>query len=260
VKALFCRPILTCLILLVGSSAFAGSLCQTRWSEFQTKLAKSENRLAFVNQPGPMKIGMCWWHSRMQRNANFLLEFRPQSAATGNDGVWQIIKNLSRTDKVQVVPGFANLQAFSARYSSEMNESMGQWQMSDSFLKFGWANGLGSGESDAGTLSREMDALYEDVMIKRNVTYQMLKMPGFEAHAWLVLNMTKLAGNQGYQLTVIDSNAYSPQYYLYTRGMTKFIYRINGFEQRGMDFVPHTQRDSDFADYQSALNQACGRR
>lgn len=256
---LFCRQILACVILLASSSGFAASLCQTKWSDFQTKLASVDNRLAFVNQPGPMKIGMCWWHSRMQRNANFLLEFRPLTQASGANDAWQIIKNLSRTDVVQVVPGYSNLAAFSMRYASEMNESMGQWQMSDSFLKFGWASGLGSGEADAGTLSQEMDALYEDVMIKRNVTYQMLKMPGFEAHAWLVLNMKKLAGNQGYQLTVLDSNSRNLQTYTYTRDMTKFTYRIDGWPQSGMDFVPHTQRDADFSDYQSALNQACAR-
>jgi hypothetical protein len=137
-------------LILASSSAFAVGLCQTRWSDFQTKLNDSSNRLAFTNQPGPMNIGMCWWHSRMQRNANYLLDFQSRAAQPTTDQAWQIIKNLSHTDAVQAVGGYPDLSTFYATLSAEMNESIGQWQMSDSFLKFGWANGLASSEVDAG--------------------------------------------------------------------------------------------------------------
>lgn len=248
-----------CALILVSSSAFASSLCKTKWSDFQKKLNDSNNRLAFVNQPGPMGIGMCWWHSRTQRNSNYLLEFQAQAARPDANQAWQIIKGLSRTDTVQAVPGFSNLSDFSSVYSSEINESMGQWQMADSFLKFGWSEGLGASEANADSLSQEMDSLYESVVLRKNVVYQMLKMPGVVAHAWLVLNMIKLPANQGYQLAVVDSNAASVQYYMYSRGMTKLNYAINGFGYSDMSFTPNTQRDSELSDYQGAIKAACGR-
>lgn len=243
--------------LLVGSTAFGAGLCQTKWSDFQRKLDDPSNRLAFVNPPGPMSIGLCWWHSRMQRNSNYLLEFQAKAARPNANQSWQIIKNLSRTDQVQVVPGFNNLREFSAVYSAEMTEALGQWQMSDSFLKFGWANGLGSSQPSAESMSQEMDALYEAVTLKRNVVYQMLKMPGVSAHAWLVTEMKKVPN--GYNLKVIDSNSMRVELYSYQRGMTFFNYTIGGFGYSNMNFAPHTQRDSELNDYASALNGACGR-
>ena len=238
------------LSLIMSSGAFAKDLCKSDWSDFQTKLQQSENRLTFRNPKGPMGIGLCWWHSRMTRNAAYLLDFHPEAEEMSEDQAWKVIKALSSTDQVIPVNGYKNLSDFSKDYAADMEESLGEWQMAESFFQAGWANGINGGTTtDPQNLKNIMDETYERVNTKKEAVYEMLKMPGLEAHAWIVLAMEK--NPTGYILSVIDSNTLWVDRYQYRTGDTHFRYY-------GMyDFVPHVQRTSDFADYHKAISSFC---
>lgn len=237
------------LFLAFSSLAEADSLCRNNWANFQSKLLNNANRLSFTNSGGPMGIGLCWWHSRMQRNANYLLAFDPLAYPMKQKEIWTVIKGLSKVNKVQTVRGYQNLEEFSLAHADKMNETLGQWQAADSFFRFNWVNGLsGSSEVKAKELKKQMDALYTRVNRKKEIVYQMLQMPGAEAHAWLVIGMKKTS--DGYALEVVDSNTTSLTKFYYTNGMSNFSYY-------GKDFVPFTQREDDFKSYFKAINSSC---
>lgn len=230
------------------AQSVSAQLCQQTWQDFQVKLGQRENRLAFTNSGGPMGIGLCWWHSRMQRNALYLLDFHPDQPQLTKDEAWERIKNLSDPNFVQSVNGFANLMDFSNAYWMEMHEYLGQWQMAESFLEFNWVNGLrGSSESDPDELREIMDELFTQVK-GGEVVYQMLQVPGVVAHAWLVYDMTKT--DDGYELSVIDSNYSESQKYSYRYGQTHFSGRIGSW-------VPHTQRRSDLQVIRKNIKRVC---
>jgi len=234
-----------------GAAAQSASapLCQQTWEDFQVKLGQRENRLTFTNIGGPMGIGVCWWHSRMQRNALYLLDFHPDQPRLTKDEAWEKITNLSDPNFVQSVNGFANLMDFSSAYSAEMKEYLGQWQMAESFLEFNWVNGLrGDSEADPEELKDIMDELFTQVKGNGEVVYQMLQVPGPVAHAWLVYDMTKT--DDGYELSVVDSNFLEPQKYSYRYGQTKFSGRIGSW-------VPHTQRRSDLKSIRKNVKRVC---
>jgi hypothetical protein len=238
-----------------GKKANSSKLCSTQWSQFQTKLQDGDNRLAFQNPAGPLGIGLCWWHSRMQRNANYLLDFKPSEKRASDAEVWTLIKGLTKSNAVQVVKGYKNLQDFSSVYSDKMAETLGQWQLAESFLQMGFLHGIGSNDVSSSSLQKTMDALYAEVKVKKNVPFQMLKMGGVATHAWLVTDMTKNRGG-GYTLQIIDSNVpWSLQTYEYVPGMTQFSYNL--MSSSNYNFVPYTQHESDLSSYQSALKRYC---
>ena len=94
-----------------------------------------------------MGIGRCWWHSRMQRNANYLLAFDPLGYQMKQKEIWNVIKGLSKVNKEQTVRGYQNVEEFSLAHADKMNETLGQWQTADSFFRVNWVNGI-SGSSE----------------------------------------------------------------------------------------------------------------
>lgn len=247
---------LSAIVLFSSSSAFADNVCNYKWNDFPQRLEKSHNRLSFVNPAGPLNIGVCWWHSRMQRNANYLLSFSPSSPKMSEQQAHSLIKNLSRTNTVQTAQGYKNLKEFSTSYSREMQEALGQWQLTDTFFKLGWVRGIGPSRVSAENLSSKMNQLYEDVVLRKNITYQVLQMPGFKAHAWLVTGVQK-NNDSSYTVTAVDSNSLNIQKYTYKKGLTQFAYNVDGRTYAGEEFVPYTQYENKWKDYTKALKNSC---
>ncbi len=252
------RASIIAVILFSSLPSFAENVCSYKWNEFPKRLQESDNRLSFINPAGPLNIGVCWWHSRMQRNANYLLSFAPNSSKMTPQQARILIKNLSRTNVVQTALGYKNLKSFSTAYSREMQEALGQWQLTDTFFKLGWVRGIGPSRVSPENLSNKMDALYEDVMLKKNITYQVLQMPGFKAHAWLVTDVKK-GPQSSYSITAIDSNSLNTQTYTYRPGLTQFSYNLDGHTYAGEEFVPYTQYENKWKDYVKALKNACSK-
>lgn len=248
--ALFCLLAMSWAASAQARAVAQKPLCASNWADFQNKLRDDTHRLAFLNSGGPMKIGLCWWHSRLQRNANYLLDFRPSLPKLSRDEALAVVKKLSSTKQVSAVDGYRNLRDFSADYYREMTEMLGQWQMAESF--FGnWVNGLeGESEVSAEELRQKMDELHARVQGKKEIVYQMLQYPGPTAHAWIVFGMKKTPA--GYSIEAVDSNYY---------GLIRREYRDGdrSFFGQGISgtFVPYTQRTKDLDEVQRVIQRTC---
>jgi hypothetical protein len=184
-----------------------GQYCQglKSLSNIQNMLMDSGNRLAFPNGPyGLMNGGVCWWHSKFERNAAYLAIYQPKSPKPDHATGMQIIASLKNATSVVMIPGYKNLHDFSADYRREIISTLESWQVQDG-IGFAWIRGLnGTPSVDPDTLQKTMDDTYRVVQGQKLIAFLMLKLPGIESHAWLVLHMTKVPG--GYDLVVTDSN------------------------------------------------------
>jgi hypothetical protein len=230
-------------------------LCRMDWKDFQAKLESEDHRLSFVNSGGPMGIGLCWWHSRFQRNANYLTEYVPGTSSTEADKT--AIKGIISGAKVVEISGHRNLEEFSSANRLRIEEALGCWQLTDSFIRQTWFRGAFSGSSHpaADSLQKQMDDLYDKVASKRFVIYQMLQMKGPAAHAWLVFDMKK--SQEGYVIRVIDSNATQPYNVFYSYGDREVVAPPFGSDYPR--FAPDTQRNSNLRDYSSAILGYCAK-
>jgi hypothetical protein len=234
---------------LLHSVGMAADLCSSNWSDFQIKIKSSENRLAFHNPDGPLGIGTCWWHSRFQRNANYLMDFRPQAQKLTENQVWETIRGMFSAHAVYAVNGYANLQEFSSKYAEEITEGLVQWQIVETLFELNWLNGLRHGGSTSpADMALRMDDLYDRVKNKKEIVYQILKKDEIGAHAWLVVDM--IATRTGYFLEAVDSNS------------SYLVYRFFEFgsDHLGRDpwkFVPYTQRTLDLDHYQQVIQETC---
>lgn len=255
---LFAALTLSFSTLFLPLNSRADNVCHYSWSNLQKRAEKSENRIAFNNPAGPLNIGVCWWHSRMQRNANYLLSFDPSKKRMNEKESQTLIKNLSKTKTLQTARGYRNLKEFSTSYSREMQEVLGQWQLTESFFKLGWLKGVGPSHVSPENLNRKMKDLYEEVTLRKNISFQVLQMPGFKAHAWLVTDMKKI-GAAGYEITAIDSNTQNLQKYFYQPGLTQFPYVIDGRMFPRESFVPYTHYENTWQKYANILRNSCSK-
>ncbi len=239
---------------LPSSTYGASDLCRLDWKGFQEKLESRGNLLTFENPGGPMGIGLCWWHSRFQRNANYLTEFSHGERSGELDK--KAIKKIISGDAVVSIAGHGNLEQFSTEHHARIAESLGNWQLTDSFLKQTWIRGafMGSSHPSADELKKQMENLYDKVAVKKFVIFQMLQMRGTAAHAWLVKGMSKT--ESGYRLRVLDSNLPNQLYDVdYSAGDREVV--AGPFAADYPRFAPDTQRSSNLLDYEKALRKHC---
>lgn len=210
------------------------------------------NTLSFRNQGGIGGKGVCWWHSRFQRNALYLAVFRPEVAEDSESTVKAKIRRLRFGKEVIVFNGFANLYELSAKYDYLIQRELEKWQKSDGIVKFKWVQGLrGKPELEASQMREMLDDLYERVVTRKQITYQKLQFKGITAHAWLVVDMERTAN--GYRLYVIDSLIPNNiEVYDYTQGMTSFYYPITG-----QTFAPRTEFSNETSDVISVMKYNC---
>lgn len=224
-------------------------------NSIQRFIQSSANQLAQGNQGGLLGAGVCWWHSRFTRNAAYLAQFRPDLPHPSQREAEEIIMKIRRSEPV-VIPGYRNLSNFSVYYQREIQERLDSWQRTDGIGRMQWMVGLaGSSEVAADVLQGMMDELYQRV-VRGEVVYQKLQMPGVTAHAWLVTDMEIVP--MGYKLTVVDSNDYAASKYTYRRGMTQFSYRSD-FMYIGSEsnFVPYTEQTREEERLKEKLLQEC---
>lgn len=243
---------LTFIGLLVGTKpALSRDLCSSTWQDFQEKLKRQENRLAFENSGGPLRIGLCWWHSRFQRNANYLLDFRPWLPDSNRNEVWSVLKALTKGRHVVAINGYRHLFEFSDAYRDEIQELLGQWQLYESFLEFNWVKGLKNPQPEfPGQLNEVLSDVEYRVKVKHEVVYQMLKYPGLVSHAWLVYDIENFGF--AYKIHAIDSNN------LYN--VESFVFKNSeGIIGNSRVGFPYTQHTEDMDTYHSAITRTCRR-
>jgi hypothetical protein len=83
-----------------------------------------DDTFAFVNPPGPYNTGLCWFHSRLQRQFTYLGNYRPELPKPSKDEAKRIIERIKNREAVTEIPGYQNLKEFSAEYAAELEAAL----------------------------------------------------------------------------------------------------------------------------------------
>jgi hypothetical protein len=232
---------------LVASTSFAAVTAATSKEEFcenrkdptyaRELVQDYRNQLSFTNQGGLQNGGVCWWHSMFTRKATYLTYYRPDLKKPSDKEAKKIITAIKNGYDVVMIPGYRNLREFSYDHDQLILNQLESWQISDGIFGFGFLRGMtGKPELASSQLRKSMDEMYKDVRKNNEIIYQKLQFPGITAHAWLVADMEKT--NNGYHITVIDSNT-GTDHYRYQYGDTNLSY--HGYQT----FAPHTSRNGN---------------
>ncbi len=252
--------ILVCVSLLTITS-FASTMPQTK-AEFcgrfgerpsdkeiiQDLSSESVNLMAFKNDGGLFNGGVCWWHSRFQRNILYLSIFRPDLAKPKNPReIQNLIYQVRLGESVVVIPGYANLEEFSTENQKLIQAELNSWQLYDGVVLGGWMDGLkGDTKIEANLLSSMMNEVFNYVSVKKKIAYEKLQIKGITSHAWLIAGI--VAGPNGYEIGYIDSN--SPrmsQNYSFKNGDTSFFIKGYGNFVPYLEFKREEERITDTA-------------
>lgn len=235
--------------LFLSYSAFALTLPQSkedfcarfnnnpRASEVLQDLSTdSVNLMAFKNDGGLFNGGVCWWHSRFQRNIFYLSVFRPDLPKPKSVREMRIlIAQIRQGNAVVTIPGYHNFEDFSRENQNLIQAELNNWQIYDGVILGGWMDGLkGDTKIQASALESMMKELYDYVAVKKKIAYQKLQIKGITSHAWLVVGIKKT--DSGFEVGYLDSN--SPRMslnYTYKSGDKSFNIRGYG------DFVPYLE-------------------
>jgi hypothetical protein len=196
---------------------------------------ETTNLFSFKNTGGLMSGGVCWWHSRFQRNILYLTIFRPSLPKVGTEETKKLIHQIRLGSSVVSIPGFANFSDFSKENKNLIQSELNAWQIYDGFVLGSWIDGLkGKTKLPADELSKLMDKVYQYVGVDKKIAWEKLQLKGITSHAWLIVDIKKL--DDGYDMGIIDSN--NPRMstlYSYRTGDISFF--IKGYG----DFIPYLE-------------------
>jgi hypothetical protein len=245
------------LLLSMSVSAFVPSqskeeFCADRKDKsfVKTLSQHSGNLMSFRNHGGLVNGGVCWWHSRFQRNALYLTYFNPHAPKPDRKTAITLIRDIRNQDGITEIPGFNNFEEFSIAFENEIQEELERWQKFES-IRFTWIRGLrGASSVSPEWMKKLMDYLYEEVVTNKNIAFQKLQMKGVTAHAWLVVNMAKTP--EGYDLDVIDSNFPDrTSFYQYREGDSHLVYPYMG------QFVPYLENVNEMNWINETIQEEC---
>ncbi len=194
------------------------------------------NLMAFKNNGGLFNGGVCWWHSRFQRNIFYLSIFRPDLEKPRSiNEIRNIIHLVRLGTNVVTIPGYTNLEEFSKENQKFIQSELNDWQLYDGIILGSWINGLkGNTKVEPSILEKMMNELKTYVSEKKKIGYQKLQIKGITSHAWLVVGIKEMPS--GFEIGYLDSN--SPNLslnYSYKIGDSSFFIKNYG------NFVPYLE-------------------
>jgi hypothetical protein len=194
-----------------------------------------ENFISFKNNGGLFNGGVCWWHSRFQRNALYLTILESNLPKPTESEAKIIIKEIRNSNKTIVIPGYKNFQEFTHENQSLIQKELNAWQLFDGVVLGGWIDGLkGETKIDSELLRNKMNELNDYVAVKNKIGYVKLQIKGITSHAWLIID-SKPETN-GLVIGYIDSNwPLQTNEYQYKWGDQSFNLKSYG------DFVPYLE-------------------
>jgi hypothetical protein len=210
-----------------------GSLPENR-NILQDLASDSTSLMSFKNSGGLFDGGVCWWHSRFQRNILYLSIMRPDlEKPSTKEAMKKIITQIRLGNSVVKIPGYSNLEEFSRENQALIQEELNNWQLYDGIVLGAWINGLkGDTKTTAPKLKSMMDEVYQYVAINKKIVFEKLQIKGITSHAWLIVGMKKT--ESGYDLGLIDSNhPRMSSLYTYKKGDQSFFLKGYG------DFLPY---------------------
>ncbi len=211
----------------------------------------TENLMAFKNQGGIFNGGVCWWHSRFQRNILYLGLLNPDGPKPMKEEARALIKKIRAGNEIVVISGFQSFNEFTKTYQKEIIKELENWQIYDGVVLGSWVLGVkGDTKIESSKLSQMMNDLYDYVEVKNKIAYQKLQIKGITAHAWLVVGMKK--GANGFDIGYIDSNnPMMSENYSYKFGDESF------YEKGYGHFVPYTEFQREEERLQRVVKQYC---
>jgi hypothetical protein len=240
------------LTFIISTSVFA---LPTSKNEFCTRLQNKstikeqslnvDNLVAFKNDGGLFDGGVCWWHSRFQRNTLYLVKINPNGNKPTLSEAKELIKRIRSSNEVLTLNGFSSFNEFTKSYQKEIQKELNAWQLYDGIVLGGWIDGIkGDTKIPASELQNKMDELFSYVEVQKKIAYQKLQIKGITSHAWLVTDIK--ATGSGYDVGFIDSNdPMRLNLYRYKFGDESF--NISGYG----NFVPYLE----FKREEDKLNQ-----
>jgi hypothetical protein len=207
-----------------------------------------ENKLSFENPGGWFDAGLCWWHSRLQRAALYLTNYRPSLPKPNAQRALQIIDNVFRLKTVEVIPGFSNFQQFSHAFEKMITQYLSYIQVEDTAYFTFW-RGVRPGRVSAAFIQNQAERIYRRVAIDDKVQYVALKglSHWYESHAWLMVGAVRSESKiDFYYLDSNDSPQITPNKFTFTLG-----------ESTLNNLVPYLQYDSDFWSIDMAVSRYC---
>lgn len=260
------KQITTLFLLLLSLPTIAAGIPQSKQeycARFGTSSSDREiiqdlsseaiNLMAFKNDGGLFNGGVCWWHSRFQRNMLYLSIFRPDLPKPPTSSELQkIIRQVRQGTSVVTIPGYANLAEFSAQNQKYIQKELNDWQLYDGVILGSWIDGLkGDTKVSASTLQAMMNEVYNYVAVEKKIAYQKLQIKGITSHAWLIVGMKQMPS--GIDLGFIDSNnPRMSEVYSYKLGDQSFNVRGYG------DFVPYLEFKREELRLSSVGKDFCG--
>jgi hypothetical protein len=235
------------------------SFCDSRNSAalIKQRFFDTDQRMSFDN--GEMGLGgqgICWWHTRFQRNSLYLANFEPSKPKPSTSEAKRIIRDIRQGKDVVSVPGYANLKDFSLDYKDEIVKQLENWQLVDGIVRQAWVQGLRGKSTSAKDMKTQMDEMYERVAVKKQLTYAKVQLPGITAHALLVGEMEKT--EDGYTLKVVDSNMASEvQIYNYKNGDDSLKMQP-GMLSDVDSFVPYVEFTNEVENMERVIASTCG--
>lgn len=228
------------------------NVCKRGMLQFQQLAYDPEARLSFSNHGGISNKGVCWWHSRLQRAALYLTEFRPELPKRGRAYALWVIDTLKAMDRVVQIPGYRNFKEFSKDYPNEIQARLESWQRSDGFFRFRWIDGLrGHSRIHPDSLKYIMGRIHDMVAVQHRLVFEMLQQPGIDTHAWLIIGSRRTA--DGYQLDVIDSNAPADTVQIDYRFGDNTLHEPKGTRP----MIPYLKYEGDLGRIFGALDREC---
>ena len=218
----------------------------TRFQEQTTikDLSNDEvNHLAFQNDGGLFNGGVCWWHSRFQRNVLYLGIFRPDLAKpTSPQAIKNLIHQIRVGDQVFNIPGYNNLEEFSKANQQFIQQELNDWQLYDGVVLGSWIDGLsGSTKVPPSELQSMMKDVFNYVSVKKKIAFEKLQLKGIASHAWLIAGIKAMPS--GYELGYIDSNyPLQSRNYSYKVGDDSFFIKGYGNFVPYLDFTREEER------------------
>ncbi|MEK6555973.1 MAG: hypothetical protein AABZ31_12080, partial [Bdellovibrionota bacterium] len=205
-----------------------------------------------------VKIGICWWHSRLQRSLTYLALPRalkkgekPMSSKEINLALASIINEAQVTE----LRGYKSIYEFSEKNKEAILNHLRYWQLTE--VAQSVRGIVGHVEVSSHAMREKMDRLYDLVEVNKIIPFQMQQMEGPDAHSWIVIGATKAYKNKkwvGYDLLGVDSSASTQlEYFKYRFGDTQLKDSNNPSE----NFVPYTQRPQSELRYFTALAYYC---
>jgi hypothetical protein len=195
----------------------------------------SENLMAFKNQGGVFNGGVCWWHSRFQRNIFYLGVLKPDAPKPSREEAKQIIKKIRAGKEVVTINGFQSFNDFTREFQKDIIKELENWQIYDGVVLGSWVLGVkGDTKIQSDKLSQMMNDLFQYVEVQNKIAYQKLQIKGITAHAWLVVGIKK--ATNGFEIGYIDSNnPMMSENYSFKHGDESFF--VKGYGH----FVPYTE-------------------